>query len=88
MTNLKLYSPFNNSLINELSLQRENEVESYLAIAHQLHKKNPQGLPAYQRIEILEKTAEILSQKSEELITKRYCFLPETRRGLGDITKI
>lgn len=68
MAHLKVYSPFDNSLINELPLQRENEVESYLAIAYQLHKKNPQGLPAYQRIEILEKTAEILSKKSGELI--------------------
>ncbi|MCB0408991.1 MAG: aldehyde dehydrogenase family protein [Flavobacteriales bacterium] len=68
MTNLKVYSPYDNSLIKELELQSESGVESYLAIAHQLHKKNPQGLPAYQRIEILEKTAKILSQKSDDLI--------------------
>lgn len=69
MAHLTVYSPFDNNLIQEVPLQSESDVESCLAKAHQLHKKNPQGLPAYQRIEILEKTTEILSQKREELIT-------------------
>ena len=65
---LKVYSPFDNSLLKELRLNNATEVETALENAIQLNKQNPQGLQAYQRIEILEKLAFLISEKQEELI--------------------
>lgn len=65
---LKVYSPFDNSLLKELRLNNATEVETALENATQLNRQNPQGLPAYQRIEILEKLAFLISEKQEELI--------------------
>ena len=65
---LKIYSPFDNSLLKELPLNNATEVENALAIATQLNKQQPLGLPAYQRIEILEKLADLIAKNQEELI--------------------
>lgn len=65
---LKVYSPFDNSLLKELPLNNAVEVEMALIQAVKLNKQNPQGLPAYQRIEILEKLADLIAKNQEELI--------------------
>lgn len=64
---LKVYSPYDNSLIQELSLKNALDVENALTIASQLHQQHPHGLPAYQRIDILEKLAVLISGRLEEL---------------------
>jgi acyl-CoA reductase-like NAD-dependent aldehyde dehydrogenase len=63
----KVYSPYDNSFIQELSLNNALDVENALAKATLLNKQNPQGLPAYQRIEVLEKLAILISGRQEEL---------------------
>lgn len=65
---LKVYSPFDNSLLKELSLNNAAEVEMALTQAEKLNKQNPQGLPAYKRIEILEKLAGLILKNQEKLI--------------------
>lgn len=65
---LKVYSPFDNSLLKELSLNNAAEVEDALTQAAKLNKQNPQGLPAYQRIEIPEKLAGLILKNQEKLI--------------------
>jgi acyl-CoA reductase-like NAD-dependent aldehyde dehydrogenase len=65
---LKVYSPFDNSLLKELPLNNATEVEEALTQATKLNKQNPQGLPAYQRIEILEKLADLIAKNQEKLI--------------------
>lgn len=64
---LKVYSPYDNSLIQELSLNNALDLENTLTIASQLHQQYPHGLPAYQRIDILEKLAVLISGRLEEL---------------------
>jgi len=64
---LKVYSPYDNSLIQELSLNNALDLENTLTIASQLHQQHPHGLPAYQRIDILEKLAVLISGRLEEL---------------------
>ncbi|MBI2281947.1 MAG: aldehyde dehydrogenase family protein [Bacteroidetes bacterium] len=64
---LKVYSPFDNSLLKEIPFNNATDVEHALAKATLLNKQNPQGLPAYQRIEILEKLAFLISERQEEL---------------------
>lgn len=64
---LKVYSPFDNSLLKEIPFNNATDVEHALAKATLLNKQNPQGLQAYQRIEILEKLAFLISERQEEL---------------------
>lgn len=64
---LKIYSPYDNSLLKELPLNNALDVENALTKATLLNKQNAQGLPAYQRIEILEKLAFLISESQEEL---------------------
>lgn len=64
---LKVVSPYNQQLIKELPLIGKEQVEKQLQTAYVLFQNQSKWLPAYQRIEILEKTAEIMSGKIEEL---------------------
>lgn len=64
---LKVYSPYDNSLIQELSLNNALDVENALIIASQRYHQSPQGIPFYQRINILEKLAVLILEKQEEL---------------------
>ncbi|MEN8121735.1 MAG: aldehyde dehydrogenase family protein [Bacteroidota bacterium] len=65
--NLKVTSPFDGHLIKETSLMDENHVENLLETAHSLFNDRSRWLPKHQRIEILEKTAQIMSTRVEEL---------------------
>lgn len=65
---LKIYTPFDLTLIKEIPLATEKEVEIALQKAHQLFSEKREGLPAYQRIEILENTAKLLEQNFDYLI--------------------
>ncbi len=67
MKTLKIYSPYDQSLIKEIPLVGEAEVEKALAIAYDLFTDRSKWLPAYKRVEILERTAGIMSQRVEEL---------------------
>ena len=64
---LKVYAPFDHSLIDEIPRITENELEEKLASAYALFKDTSRHLPKYKRIEILERLAEIMSGKIEEL---------------------
>lgn len=64
---LKVYCPFDNSLLKEIPFNTAADIENALTIASQLHQQHPHGLPAYQRIDILEKLAVLISGRLEEL---------------------
>jgi len=64
---LKIKSPYDLSLIREIPLVGKKEVESALAIAHDLFQNQSKWLPAHKRIAILQKTASIMETKVEEL---------------------
>jgi len=68
MKQLKVFSPFNNKLIKEIPMVGTEEVEKALTIAYGLFKDRSKWLPAYQRVEILERVAQIMSTRVEALI--------------------
>lgn len=62
---LTVYSAWTREAVKELSYDSAETCELYLEEAHRLWKEGP--LPKYQRIEILEKTSQIISERAEEL---------------------
>ncbi len=64
---LKVTSPFDNSLIKEIPLAGIEDVEKALSVASNLFQNQSNWLAAHERIEILERTAEIMKTRIEEL---------------------
>ena len=64
---LKVISPYNFKVIKEIPLDGKAEVEKALEVAHNLFANRDNWLPAYTRIEILERVAEIMKSRVEEL---------------------
>ncbi|NOZ46779.1 MAG: aldehyde dehydrogenase family protein [Chlorobi bacterium] len=67
MKTLKVYTPFNNSLIKEIPMNDATDVEKALSTAINLFKNIKNWLPAYQRVEVLERTVSIMSERINEL---------------------
>lgn len=64
---LKIHNPYNNELIKELPLANKDDLEKALVQAHRLFLDKSQWLAPHERIAILEKAAEIMSTKVDEL---------------------
>lgn len=64
---LKVLSPFDQSLIKEIPLAGKEKVEDALLTAYDLFQNQSRWIPAHERIAILERTAEIMSTRIEEL---------------------
>ena len=64
---LQINSPYDLSLIKEIPLVGEAEVEKALATAYGLFSDHSKWIPAYERIAILERTAEIMKGRIDEL---------------------
>jgi acyl-CoA reductase-like NAD-dependent aldehyde dehydrogenase len=63
---LKVNSAFDGRLIKEIEMDEEADIEEALEVAYQLSKNIDRILPPYQRMEILEKTADLAEAKAEE----------------------
>lgn len=64
----KIIFPYDQSPVKELPMIDTNDVETILNTAYTLFDDQSGWIPAYKRIEILEKTASIMNERSEELI--------------------
>ncbi|MDR7127969.1 acyl-CoA reductase-like NAD-dependent aldehyde dehydrogenase [Algoriphagus sp. 4150] len=64
---VKILSPYDQSMIKELDLMPKSELEKVITIAKNLFDDQSLWIPAYKRIEILEKAASIMSTRIEEL---------------------
>lgn len=64
---LKIHNPYNHELIKELPLADKDDLEKALDHAHRLFQDRTQWLAPHARIAILEKAAEIMKAKVEEL---------------------
>ncbi|MFH7015581.1 aldehyde dehydrogenase family protein [Flavobacterium sp. FlaQc-47] len=64
----KIIFPFDQSVVKELPMIDKTDIEKVLETAHNLFEDQANWIPAYKRIEILEKAAFIMNDKSEELI--------------------
>ena len=64
---LKVTSPYNFKLIKEIPLMQEKDVENTLQVAYNLFINQSEWLPAWQRIEVLERVVELMKGRVEEL---------------------
>ncbi len=60
---LKVLSPFDQRLIKEIPLVGSQEIENALSVAHELFIDQSNWLPAYERIEILERVVELMKAR-------------------------
>ena len=63
---LKILSPFDGHLISELAWDDAKKLEKMLSTAHRLTQNPDHAIPVPQRIEILEKTASLVEDQTEE----------------------
>ena len=66
---LKVVSPYDQSLIKEIPLVGKPEVEYALKTAYGLFQDQSKWIPPHERITILDRTAEIMKMRIEELTT-------------------
>ena len=64
---LQITSPFDLKVISEIPLMDAQDVENALTKAHQLFEDSDQWIPAFDRISILERTIQIMTERVEEL---------------------
>ena len=64
---LKVYAPFDRTLIGTLPMADVDELEQKIATAHDLFQDRDQWIPAYKRIAILEKARALMEDKIEDL---------------------
>lgn len=64
---LKVTSPYDMSLIKELPMMSESELEKALTRAYGLFSDRSKWIPAHKRIDILEKVRHLMQDKIEEL---------------------
>jgi acyl-CoA reductase-like NAD-dependent aldehyde dehydrogenase len=67
MHSLKVTRPFDEALIKEITMHDATDVEQALQVAYGLFQDRSKWLPAWQRIAILKKVAEIMSSQVDEL---------------------
>ncbi|TCN60015.1 aldehyde dehydrogenase family protein [Flavobacterium circumlabens] len=65
---IKVLFPYDQSIVKELPLINKNDIKNILDIAENLFKEQSNWIPAYKRMEILEKAAFLMKERSEELI--------------------
>ncbi|UZR99663.1 aldehyde dehydrogenase family protein [Chondrinema litorale] len=64
---IEITSPYTQNLIRELPLIDKESVSNILNTAHNLFENQAQWIPPYQRIQILERTTLLMSDRIEEL---------------------
>lgn len=68
MSTLKVYAPYDRSLIKEIPLKSKEEMKTAIEKAHGLFLDRSKWLPKYRRVEILERIAQLMEERSEEII--------------------
>jgi len=64
---LKILTPYDQSLIQEIPFMGKDDVEKALVTAYNLFQDSSKWIPAHERIAILERTADIMKTRIEEL---------------------
>ncbi len=68
MEKLAVYAPYDRSLIEEIPLHSQKQMEEALERAYGLFEDRSQWLKPYERIAILERIARLMNERSQELI--------------------
>ena len=64
---IEVFAPYDRAVIAEIETASESQIDQALQTAYDLYRNKDSWLPLHKRIEILEKTAAIMSQKQEFL---------------------
>ncbi len=64
---IEVLAPFDRSIIAEVETANADHIDQAMNVAYSLYRDKDSWLPLYKRIEILEKTAQIMVQKKERL---------------------
>lgn len=64
----KIYSPFDEHYIDEVPVTPADSIEKALVLAHETFKNRSEWLSIFERVEILQKTIQILSEEKHSLI--------------------
>ena len=64
---LEVYAPYDRSMIAEVETARAEQIDQALSVAYGLYRDKDSWLPLYKRIEILEKTAQLMMQDQDRL---------------------
>jgi acyl-CoA reductase-like NAD-dependent aldehyde dehydrogenase len=64
---LEVVNPFDLKPIGAVALKQWDDIDRYLETAKQLHQNRKGWMPAYQRVDILQKTAVLMQDRFEEL---------------------
>jgi acyl-CoA reductase-like NAD-dependent aldehyde dehydrogenase len=67
MNSIKVESPFDGKVLEEIALSSQADIDIALDLARKVYENQEIWLPKYERIAILEKTVEIMSSRIEEL---------------------
>lgn len=67
MKTIEVTSPFDGKVVGNVPFSSYEEVEDAISLAHRTFADHKNHLPKYRRVEILEKTMEIMSSQIEEL---------------------
>lgn len=67
MSTIQVNNPFDQSLIKSVPVSTAEQLESAISKAHSLIENRDNWLPAHQRVDILERVIEIMSEQVEEL---------------------
>ncbi len=67
MRELEVFSPYNGALVGVVPFCGEAEVEAIINRAYEIHTDYTKRLPKYEIVGILERTAQIISERVEEL---------------------
>ena len=64
---IEVVAPFDLAVIAEVETANAGHIDQALEVAYSLYRSKDGWLPLHKRIEILEKTAQIMLQQSEQL---------------------
>ncbi|MGH1538681.1 MAG: aldehyde dehydrogenase family protein, partial [Gammaproteobacteria bacterium] len=64
---LEVFAPFDQSVIAEVETASAEHIDQALSVAYSLYRNKDSWLPLHKRIEILEKTAQLMMQNQERL---------------------
>lgn len=64
---IEVHAPYDRSLIAEVETANIEHIEQALSVAYDLYRDKKQWLPLHKRIEILEKTAQLMLQQQDHL---------------------
>ena len=67
MQQIDISNPYDGTIVGNIKLTSEPQIELALSKAHELHQKNRQGLQAHLRIKILKKASAIMKSRADDL---------------------